>query len=189
MWDLPISVTVDNKIYHITNKCDYRICLDVASIWQDNELDDQGKVICSLILFYEELTRENIWECSEKELKTLQEEMFLIINNGEKQETNEKKPKLMDWEYDFPIIAPPIGHILGYDIRNQEKYTHWFTFLGAYSEVSDCTFSTVISIRSKKAKGLKLEKHELDFIREHRNLIELPQKLTDEEQKYLDSDW
>ena len=56
-------------------------------------------------------------------------------------------------------------------------------------EIGECTFSTVVSIRSKRAKGKKLDKWEEEFYRENRKMIDLPQKLTAEEQEFLNSDW
>ena len=38
-------------------------------------------------------------------------------------------------------------------------------------------------------KGKPLDKWERDFYNENRKLIDLPHKLTDEEQEWLDSDW
>ena len=66
---------------------------------------------------------------------------------------------------------------------------HWWTFLGGYMEIGECQFNTVVSIRSKQSKGQKLDKWEIDYIREHRKMVELPRKLTAEEEEFLNSDW
>jgi hypothetical protein len=125
-----------------------------------------------------------------REAETAIKEMFCIINGGEQeQETQEYKPQLMDWEHDFSQIAPPVSRVLGYDVRMPDKYTHWYSFLGAYMEIGDCAFSTIVSIRSKRAKGKKLEKWEEEYLCEHRKMVEIPRKLTAEEQEFLDSDW
>ncbi len=188
MWDLPTEIQIGEQIYHITKKCDYRVVLNVIIALNDEEMTTEEKVICGLLLFYEELTRENIRFCPH--LEQLQKEMFRIINGGEEQEENaEQKPQLMDWEHDFPQLAPPISRVLGYDIRTPQKYTHWYSFLGGYMEIGECTFSTIVSIRSKRAKGKKLDKWEEEYIREHRKMVELPRKLTQEEQEVLNSDW
>lgn len=188
MWDLPVEVKIDEKnIYHITNKCDYRVVLDVFDILNDNELSNEEKAICSLIVFYEELNRENIYNCFH--INELQEQMFYIINNGEAEESSKNSPKLMDWKHDFKLLAPPISKFLGYDVRTPNKFTHWHSFVGAYMEMGDCTFSTVVSIRSKRAKGEKLDKWESNYIQEHRKMVELPQTLTTEEEEALNSQW
>lgn len=63
---------------------------------------------------------------------------------------------------------------------------HWWTFLGLFNEIGEGLFSQVVNIRIKKAKGKKLEKHELEFYREHKDLIDIKCKLTPAEQAELD---
>ena len=187
MWDLPTEIQIGEKIYHITKKCDYRVVLDVIIALNDEDMTTEEKVICGLLLFYEELTRENIRFCPH--LEQLQKEMFRIINGGEEQEENaEQKPQLMDWEHDFPVLVSPINRVLGFEIRSVD-YLHWMSLLSAYMEIGECTFSTIVSIRSKRAKGKKLDKWEEEYIREHRKMVELPRKLTAEEEEFLNSDW
>lgn len=183
MWDLPIAVEINGKSHPIRNKCDYRVVLDVICALNDNELTDEEKVKCALFIFYEDISQIDDFETAIKE-------MFRIINGGEEEEhTQDNKPKLMDWEHDFPQLAPPISRVLGYDVRTPDKFTHWYTWLGGYMEIGECTFSTIVSIRSKRAKGKKLDKWEIDYIREHRKMVELPQKLTMEEEELLNSEW
>ena len=183
MWDLPIAVEINGKQHPIRNKCDYRVVLDVICALNDNELTEEEKIKCALLIFYEDISQIDDFETAIKE-------MFRIINGGEVEEqANDNKPKLMDWEHDFPQLAPPISRVLGYDVRTPDRYCHFWTFLGAYMEIGECTFSTIVSIRSKRAKGQKLDKWEIDYIREHRKMVELPQKLTAEEQELLNSEW
>jgi hypothetical protein len=183
MWDLPIAVEINGKSHPIRNKCDYRVVLDVICALNDNDLTDEEKVKCALFIFYEDISAIDDFEMAIKE-------MFRIINGGEEQEeSQEQKPQLMDWEHDFPQLAPPISRVLGYDVRTPNKFTHWFSFLGGYQEIGECTFSTIVSIRSKRAKGKKLDKWEEEYIREHRKMVELPRKLTAEEEEFLNSDW
>ena len=182
-WDLPIAVEIKGKKHPIRNKCDYRVVLDVICALNDDELTDEEKIKCALFIFYEDASQIDDFETAIKE-------MFRIINGGDEQEeSQEQKPQLMDWEHDFPQIAPPVSRVLGYDVRTPDKYCHFWTFLGAYMEIGECTFSTIISIRSKRAKGKKLDKWEEEYIREHRKMVELPRKLTTEEEEFLNSDW
>ena len=183
IWDLPIAVEIDGKSHPIRNKCDYRVVLDVICALNDNELADEEKVKCALFIFYEDISQIDDFDTAIKE-------MFRIINGGEEQEENhEQKPQLMDWEHDFPQLAPPISRVLGYDVRTPDKFTHWYSFLGGYQEIGECAFATLVSIRSKRAKGKKLEKWEQEFYQEHRKMVDLPKKLTQEEQDFLNSDW
>ena len=183
MWDLPIAVEINSKRHPIRNKCDYRVVLDVICALNDNELTEEEKVKCALFIFYEDISAIDDFDAAIKE-------MFRIINGGEEQEENqEQKPTLMDWQHDFSQLAPPISRVLGYDVRTHDKYTHWYSFLGGYMEIGECTFSTIVSIRSKRAKGKKLDKWEEEYIGEHRKMVELPRKLTAEEEEFLNSDW
>lgn len=183
MWDLPIDADIDGKKYAIRNKCDYRVVLDAICALNDIDLAEQERLQCALFIFYEKANEI-------EDLKTAIEFMFKIINGGEEfDESQNQKPKLMDWEHDFSQLAPPISRVLGYDVRTPERYCHFWTFLGAYNEIGECAFSTIVSIRAKRAKSKKLEKWEEEYLREHRKLIELPQKLTADEQEFLNSDW
>ena len=97
-----------------------------------------------------------------------------------------KKPKTMDWEQDAPILIPAINKVLNCEIRAQ-KYMHWWTFLGAYMEIGESLFSSIVNIRQKRAKGKKLEKWELDFYKENKSLIDFRQnnQRSDEEKERL----
>ena len=107
MWDLPIAVEINGKKHPIRNKCDYRVVLDVICALNDNELTDEEKVKCALFIFYEDISTIDDFETAIKE-------MFRIINGGEEQdESQEQKPQLMDWQHDFPQLAPPISRVLG----------------------------------------------------------------------------
>ena len=182
MWDLPIAVEINGKNHPIRNKCDYRVILDAICALNDNELTDEEKVKCALFIFYEDVSQID-------DFNTAIKEMYRIINGGEEQEgSQEEKPQLMDWEHDFPVLVAPINRVLNCEIRLVD-YLHWFSLLSAYMEIGECTFSTIVSIRSKRAKGKKLDKWEEEYLREHRKMVELPRKLTAEEQEFLNSDW
>lgn len=180
MWDLPVAIEINGKSHPIRNKCDYRLVLDVICALNDNELTDEEKVKCALFIFYEDISAIDDFDTAIKE-------MFRIINCGEEQEENqEQKPSLMDWEHDFSQLAPPISRVLGYDVRTPDRYCHFWTFIGAYMEIGECAWATVVSIRKKKTTGKKLEKWEQEFYRDNKKTVDLPRKLTAEELEYLD---
>ena len=182
MWSLPIAVDIDGKEYAIRNKCDYRVVLDVIAVLKDNELNQEEKIKCSLFIFYEDIT-------GLEDVETAVNEMLKIIELGEEEENNKPpKPQLMDWEHDFPILVAPINRVLNCEIRSVD-YLHWWTLLSAYYEIGECTFQNVVSIRSKRAKGKKLEQWEQEFYRENKKMVDLPQNLTEEEKEWPDSDW
>ena len=182
-WDLPTTVEINGKELNIRNKCDYRVVLDVIAVLNDKDLDNDSKIRCSLYIFY-----ENIEDITD--FQSAIDEMMKIINMGEDVKEDEpEKPKIMDWEYDFNNVAPPISRVLGYSIRNKDNYTHWYDFIGAYMEIGDCYFAQIIAIRSKKQKGKKLDEQDRQFYKEHKKEIDLPMTLSEDEQEWLDSDW
>lgn len=192
-WNLPISVEIDGTEYPIRNKCDYRVVLDVIKALNDEDLDMQYRIQCALFIFYgnDELnTKEKVLKAFRTKENTQKaiDEMTKIISLGEEKEQDDK-PQIMDWEHDFNHIAPPINRVLGYSVRDENNYTHFYDFIGAYQEIGECSWANIVSIRSKRMKGKPLDKREREFYNENRKLIDLPHKFTDEEQEWLDSDW
>lgn len=182
MWSLPISVEINGKEYAITNKCDYRMVLDVICALNDNDLDDEEKIKTALYVFYEDIT-----DCTN--LEKAVKEMYKIIAYGEEDNGKEEnKPRLMDWKHDFPFLVSPINRVLNTEIRSID-YLHFWTFLSAYYEIGECTFQNVVSIRSKRAKGKKLENWEQEFYRENKKMVDLPISMSAEEKEWLDEDW
>lgn len=119
-------------------------------------------------------------------------ECFWFINGGKYEESSKKKPRLVAWEQDFPYIAAPINRVLGYEIRaveyDPETNTgglHWWTFLSAYMEIGDCLFAQVVGIRSKKARGKKLDASDQEFYRRNRDLVDIKARYTEAEEELL----
>ena len=79
MWDLPIAVEIDGVEYKITNKCDYRMVLDVICALNDNELDDEQKVKTALYVFYEDIRHCPNLEKAIKEMYKIIS--YVTINN------------------------------------------------------------------------------------------------------------
>ena len=90
----------------------------------------------------------------------------------------------MDWEQDEQLIFSAVNDIARVETRIQ-PYIHWWTFLGYFNEIKEGLFSSVIMIRQKRAKGKTLDKSEREFYRENKELIDLKQKYTPEEQKQI----
>ena len=192
-WNLPISVEIDGTEYAIRNRCDYRVVLDAIKALNDEDLDMQYRIQCALFIFYgnDELnTQEKVLKAfrTKENTQIAIDEMTKIISLGEEKE-QDNKPQIMDWEHDFSHIVPPINRVLGYSVRDENNYTHWYDFIGAYQEIGECSWANIVSVRNKRMKGKPLDKWEREFYNENRKLIDLPHKLTDEEQEWLDSDW
>lgn len=168
VWIFPTSLTIGGVEYEI--RTDYRVVLDLLMALNDPELSDSDDkmssyVKCRVILEImfpdcDNIPQEHIQEALDKVAE------FIDMGIGD----DSKKPKTMDWEQDAPIIIPGINKVLNKEIR-AEKYMHWWTFLGAYMEIGEGLFSTVVHIRQKKAKG-KLEKWENDFYKQNKALVD-----------------
>ena len=178
-WELPTSISVNNTEYAI--RTDYRAVMDILTAFSDKEMlgesEEETNIIRALlvlnILFIDEVKPEDQNEAIKKAIE--------FIDMGIESSRDVKKPTLMDWEQDAPLIIPAINKVLGREIR-ADKYMHWWTFLSAYMEIGECSFTHIINIRDKKAKGKKLEKWELEYIQEHKDIVLLREKFTEKEQ-------
>ena len=177
MYDLPKSLEVCGVEYEI--RSDYRAVLDICAALSDNELDDYNKALEALEIFYvdfSEMPVEHFQEAIKK--------CFWFINCGSEETPTRKAPKLMDWEQDFQYLVSPINRVMGQEIRSAE-YIHWWTFISAYYEIGDCLFAQIVSIRDKKARGKKLDKHEQEWYRNNRHLVDFKQTFKESEKQIL----
>lgn len=177
-WELPTSAEVNGAEYEI--RSDFRAVLDVLAVLEDPELSDSERGALSMEIFYpgiEGMPRGDYKEASEF--------MMWFVSGGDSHMSRPRR-KLADWQQDFPIIVNPVNRVLGYECRSCE-YLHWWSFLSAYYEVGDCMFAQVVAIRKKRQKGKKLEKHELEFYRENRELIDFKIEETDAEKEILEA--
>lgn len=175
-YDLPRSLEVDGEEREI--RSDFRPVLDIITALNDLELTEREKVEVLLdIMYVEPYTILNKGEAINKAM--------WFISGGDESGEKKNSPKLMDWEQDFKLIVAPINRVLGYECRGKD-YLHWWTFLGAYMEIGECTFSTVCRIRSKQAKHQKLEKYEKDYLRENYDIVMLKAKFSEKDKEIID---
>ena len=191
MYELPTEIIVKGIPYQIRNRGDYRMILDVFSVLEDDELEQNERVISALMIFYENFNElEDVLACGD-DLEELVKQMYNFFN-GDKVKANEVKKarKLLDWEGDSALISAAINHVSGKEIRS-EPYIHWWTFLSYYMSVGESVLSTVISIRDKIANGKKLEKWEQDYKRDNPQYFRWKYKTVDEidAENWLKSVW
>ena len=182
LYELPTKVDVNGIQYSI--RSDYRAILDICCALNDCNLQEREKPIIALLIFYkdfDELPSESYQEAFEKCL------WFVDGGKERTRKTGKKAPKLMDWEQDFPFIVGPVNRVLGKEIRSL-KYLHWWSFLSAYTEIGDCTFQKIVSIRSKRAKGMKLEKGEREWYLQNREIVDFKMEYSHAENEML-SQW
>lgn len=182
-YTLPKTFSCGGADYAI--RWDYRAALDLCAALSDPALSDTERALAALIIFYPDFSAmpETVYG------EALKYCMW-FLNCGEPESPSARaKPRLMSWEQDFPLIAAPVSRVLGFDIRDAERGAalHWWTFIAAYMEIGECTFAQVVSIRSKRAKGKKLEKAEREWLRENRELVEMRTVYTEEEKALLAS--
>ncbi|MGL5514976.1 MAG: Gp15 family bacteriophage protein [Sporomusa sp.] len=174
-WDLPTTLEVGGKAYEI--RTDFRAIIDILIAFNDPELESfiRPQVMLEIIYVdYESIPDQDIEEAVKKAMD--------FIDCGMKEDANKPKPRTMDWEQDAPLIIPAINRVAGKEIRASE-YMHWWTFMGCYMEIHECTFSQIVSIRTKKAKGKKLEKYEQEYFKENKELIILKHPLSEEDER------
>lgn len=161
MYSIPISVSIDGIEYPIRNNGDYRVILDCFRALEDTELMPRERLLCSLIIFYEDFNSVNDIIVL-KNISKFVDEMYTFFNCGSLQSGTKMNHKIIDWEQDEQLICSAINTVANKEIR-AESYIHWWTFMGYYTAIGECPLSTIIQIRSKIVNNEKLEKYERKF--------------------------
>lgn len=174
MYGLPKSLMVKGIEHPI--RWNYEAVLDIISALNDPELEDNEKAYVCLFIMYEDFE-----EISPDDYEAAFQAAFEFIDNGVEDE-RKSRVKMVDFEQDARLMFPAINRVAGKEIR-QEEGIHWWTFLGWFMEIGDCTYSQVLSIRSKKSKGKKLEKWEQEFYDQNRKTVDIQVRLTEEEKE------
>lgn len=175
---LPTSLMVAGAERKI--RPDFRDVLIIMQAFNDQELHPSEKYDVMLVVLYEDpedIPYEAIPEAIEKAL--------WFLDCGQEETDRPTSVRVMDWEQDENLVFPAVNKMAGREVRDTE-YMHWWTFMGYFMEIDDGTFSTVIGIRQKKAKGKKLEKWEQEFYRNNRKLCDIRKQYTEEEQAEID---
>lgn len=181
-YELPVSLDISGTDFPI--RYDFRAVLDVLMAMDDPDLDEYAKSVVILQIMYPDWSRippEHINEALEKACR--------FIDCGQKNDGN-PKPRLVDWEKDASIIIPAVNRVAGMEVRSIPSL-HWWTFWGHFMEIGESLFSSVLSIRQKKAKHKKLEKWEEAFYKENREIIDIhaPRSKEDKELQDYFSNW
>lgn len=173
-YELPTALEIGGKPYAI--RSDFRAVLDILMAMNDPELDEQGKAVVMLQILFPD------WETIPPELTDQAlEKACAFIDCGQKGD-GKPQPRLLDWEQDAPIIIPAVNNVAHTEIRAM-PYLHWWSFWGYFMGIGESLFSSVVSIRQKKARGKKLEKWEQEYYRENKALIDLRRPESRQEQE------
>ena len=157
--------------------------LTIFQAFNDPDLTNEEKCyVCMKCLYtdYDSIPHEHMQEAAEK--------AYWFADGGDMPKSeNLEGIKTFDWEQDEGIMFPAINKAAGFETR-EVKYMHWWSFLGLFGVIEDGLFSQVLHIRTKKAKGKPLDKAEQEFYREHRSMIDLKVRLTEEERRVEEAD-
>ena len=162
---LPTSLEVCGKSYKI--RPDYRNILRIFEGYADDTLSEQEKLLLCLRRIYVDFNTipRGQYEQAYKAAYT-----FISCNAQE-----DKKPPIrtFSWIKDEQLIFPAVNKVAGMEVR-AVPFLHWWTFMGYFESIdAEGLFGTVLSIRQKKARGKKLEKHEREFCRNNPALMAL----------------
>ncbi len=177
LYELPISLTVGRVEREI--RSDFRAVLDILVALNDPDLDGQTKNAVFIQIMYPgwaEIPPEDMPEALDAACE--------FIDHGQ-EDDGRKRPRLIDWEKDADLIIPAVNSVAHDEVRVL-PYLHWWTFLGYFMEIGDSTFSTVLNVRKKKAKCMKLEKWEESFYKENRKTVDLTVRCSQEDREALE---
>ncbi|MBQ8552307.1 MAG: hypothetical protein IJ428_05800 [Clostridia bacterium] len=167
---LPTSLCVGGEERRI--RSDFRTVLLILEACADAELNEREKAcVCVECLYEDEIPPELYSEALERA------SWFIDGGNAAQSRVN---VRVMDWAQDEALIFPAINKVAGKETRS-ETYIHWWTFLGYFCEIGEGSFSTVVAIRYKLARGKPLEKYERDYLRDNSDRVKLRGRYTAEE--------
>lgn len=176
-YTLPTSLIVDGEAHPI--RSDYRAVLSILSVLQAPDIDQSAKGDWMGLLLYRD------WDHIRNRTEALRQAAWFIDCGQSWGDENARQPRLMDWEQDWPLIAPACSRVAGRSIREM-PYLHWWDFIGLYQEIGECAFSTVVAIRDKQARHKKLTQWEREYIRDHRAMVTLRTAGDDEMRSLID---
>lgn len=176
---LPKTLEVGGTHYPI--ETDYRNILVFLAACSDPDLSTEEKIYILLKRLY----RDGLEQIPQENMEESASQAKWFVDCGQEDDDRKTARKVMDWEQDEAILFPAVNKVAGVETR-AAPYIHWWTFSGYFMEIEEGTFSTVLGIRQKKAKGKKLEKWEQEFYRNNKKLCDLRKRYTAEEQAEID---
>lgn len=167
-WTLPKEAVLDGKQY--PHKTDFRQILKLLAVLSDEGKPAHLRWLTALCYFYEMPIPTGLEQQAMEYLAD-----FLSCG-----ETAAPGPKLLDWQQDAPEIIGDINAVAGQEIRSL-PYLHWWSFLSFFHGIKEGRLSQLVTIRDKLSRGKKLEPHEQEYYRAHRDKVRLrvPESPTD----------
>ncbi len=177
---LPEKLEVGNEKYKINS--DFRPCISILEIFERNDLSEHEKVQVMVgILYEDEIPDIDFLEAAEKAVWFLN----CGADNSSSSGNGVDYGRIYSWDQDARFIIPAVDRVLGFSSRRSE-HLHWWEFIGAFMEIGECTFTTLIHQRKLKKTG-KQTKSDKEWWAENKGIAELKieKQLTAEEQDAL----
>ena len=169
-WVLPKTATIGGTEYNIS--ADYRDILEIIGYLTDDSRPEFIRWQIALGLFYDKSIPP---EHQEEAMQHLSD----FVSYGAKGNADHK---LLDWKQDATLIVADVNKVAGKEVRAL-PFLHWWTFLSYFNGIGEGQLATVVSIRSKLAKGKKLESWELEYYLSNKSTVDLVDKDTEEIKK------
>ena len=178
---LPEALAVGDTEYPI--RSDYRNVLQVFEAFSDPDLKAGEKWIVAIYLLFEDFScADDVEEAARNgfDAEEAARQITWFISAGKENKKDGERP-VYDWEQDEQMIFSAINEVAGREVREAE-YMHWWTLAGYLNSVDkDSVFSYIVGIRDKRNHNKKLEKHEKEFYRKNRDLVDIKPRKTAEE--------
>ena len=170
LWQLPKQATIGGKTYGIY--ADFRDVLQMVGYLDDPALPVWLRWKIALRLFYDApIPYEH-----QKEAMEYLEEFLCCGRQGT------QSAKRLDWKLDSDLILSDVNKVACCEIR-QLPFVHWWTFMAWFHAIGPGQLSTVVGIRDKLARGIKLESWEQEYYRQNRDRIQMRQPLSAQEKQ------
>jgi hypothetical protein len=171
---LPTSIDIDGKLHELNT--DFRNCLKIILVFEDEDLTMQEKQFLMLNLLYKEIPG-NIESATKMAVK--------FLNCGEILNENIKgNERLYSFEKDSKYIYSGIRQSHNIDLE-QIEYLHWWKFALLFIDLrEECFFNRIVHLRSQKAKG-KLTKEEREMYYSLKDIVDLPEKFEEEDEEVI----
>ena len=176
---LPVTLRVGDAEYPI--ETDFRNILVILAAMNDPDYSDQEKMYIAMKRLY----RDSLEKIPADLMEEAARQMQWFIDCGQEYDDVKLSPRVVDWEQDEPILFPAVNKVAGTETRAL-PYLHWWTFMGYFMEIENGTFSLVLGIRQRRAKGKKLKKWEQEFYRNNKKMCDIKKRYSKEEQAEID---
>lgn len=183
----PTKIKLGDNILDINT--DFRECLNIITMLEDNELTKQDKIELMLELLYKDTSKIN-----QDNIEDAVKKAVLFLDAGENKKSSDSdeeydiKPKrVYSFTQDAKYIYSAIKKSHGVDLETIE-YLHWWKFVYYFFDLDEKSFfSQMIYLRSQRNKG-KLTKEEKIVYANLEDILELEnnEQYTEEEKEKID---